>query len=205
MEAARRGRRQTRAADWWQRAPVPSRPDASHGLGGADRGLLYGRDREQVFRKDDQHHLLGGLDGFGIVHGFHHPYFSLLLPAPLPGGLFQPPTRLAESLDHGGKLRILRVVATLVRLPDDVHHRNGLHLGQGHHAPRRDRDAAQGGRRRLCHHEPQLPRFLQILHVHRGDLEPASRGGGRGAVPGAEGHSAHWHLVLHLPLAHLHH
>ncbi len=72
-------------------------------LEGAHRGPLHGRHREQILRQDHQHSLLGGVDRYrGVADGLHHPHLSLLLPAAVPGGLFQPAARLAEPLDHRG-------------------------------------------------------------------------------------------------------
>ena len=49
------------------------------------------------------------------------------------------PRAMAEPMDYSGELRLLWLVAAVVCLPDDVHHRDGLHVGQGHHSARRDR------------------------------------------------------------------
>ena len=53
--------------------------------------------------------------------------------------------------------------------------------------------------------QPELPRLLQVLHVLGGDAEPAPGRGGRRAIPGAARRAAHRDLLLHLPLADLHH
>ena len=49
---------------------------------------------------------------------------------------FNLPVPLAQPVDHAGQLRVLRLVGAVVRLPDDVHHGHGLHLGQSHHPAR---------------------------------------------------------------------
>ena len=71
--------------------------------------------------------------------------------------------------------------------------------------PGATRAQRKAGRHRLRRHQPQLPGLLQVLHVLRGDAEPAPGGGRRRAVPGAARRAAHRHLLLHLPLADLHH
>ena len=77
-------------------------------------------------------------------HGLHHPHLHLLLPAAVSAGLFQSALPLAQPVDHGGQLCLLRLVAAVVRLPDDVHHGDGLHLGQSHHPARRDAGRSSG-------------------------------------------------------------
>ncbi len=85
------------------------------------------------------------------------------------------PLRWRNLWITAGQLRVLRLVGAVVRLPDDVHHRDGLHLGQGDHAARGDATATEGGRRRLRGDEPEFPGVLQVLHVRRRDAEPVAR------------------------------
>jgi len=139
-----------------------------------------------------------------VSHGLHDPYLRLLLSAAVSAGLLPFAVSVPEPMDYGRQLFLLRVVATVVRLPDDVHDGDGFHLGQGHHAPGRHARATAAGGHRLRGDEPELSGLFQVLHVRRPDPQPIARGRWHGAVSGAARGVADWYFVLYVPFPDLH-
>ena len=103
------------------------------------------------------------------------------------------------------ELHLLRLVESLVHLPDAGDHRRELRL-RADHRPAGDRPSAELPGRGVRHRrEPGHARVLQVFHVPRGQPES-----GAGLVRGRHGARARDHLadrdlVLHVPCAQLHH